>query len=75
MRLRGMKMNDVLKHIGNIYKTDELNKYATCSIMEQVANNVKAEDVLELIKDFSTTWFGLDSYRRALMSIDIRIKV
>jgi D-lyxose ketol-isomerase len=68
-------MNDVLKHIGNIYKTDELNKYATCSIMEQVANNVKAEDVLELIKDFSTTWFGLDSYRRALMSIDIRIKV
>ena len=129
----------IVKHIGNIYKTDELTKDATCSILEQVAkdgkkrkinfynldmiiatgyrvnskkatafrqwassvlkqhlvqgytinkerlqknydeflrvvedikvlsqnaNNVKAEDVLELIKAFSATWFGLDSYDR-----------
>jgi death-on-curing family protein len=27
-------------------------------------NNVRAEDVLELIKAFSATWFGLDSYDR-----------
>jgi len=129
----------IVKHIGNIYKTDELDKDATCSILEQVAKdgkkrkmnfynldmiiatgyrinskkatafrkwasnvlkqhllqgytinnerlqknydaflrvvedikllsqnseNVRVEDVLELIKSFSATWFGLDSYDR-----------
>jgi len=129
----------IVKHIGNIYKTDELDKESTCSILEQVAkdgkkrkmnfynldvviaagyrvnskkatafrrwstnvlkehivqgytinkerlqknyeeflrvveeikvlsqnaDNVRAEDVLELIKAFSATWFGLDSYDR-----------
>ena len=33
-------------------------------VLSQNANNVKAEDVLELIKAFSATWFGLDSYDR-----------
>ena len=28
-------------------------------VLSQNANNVKAEDVLELIKAFSATWFGL----------------
>ena len=129
----------IVKHIGNIYKTEELDRDATCSILEQVAkdgkkrkmnfynpdmiiatgyrinskkatafrqwasnvlkqhlvqgytinkerlqknydsflrvvedikvlsqnaDNVRAEDVLELIKAFSATWFGLDSYDR-----------
>ena len=129
----------IVKHIGNIYKTDELDRDATCSILEQVAKdgkkrkmnfynldmiiatgyrinskkatafrqwasnvlkqhlvegytvnkerlqknydeflrvvedikllsknseNVKVDDVLELIKSFSSTWFGLDSYDR-----------
>jgi hypothetical protein len=129
----------IVKHIGNIYKTDELDKNSTCSILEQVAKdgkkrkmnfynldmiiatgyrvnskkatafrrwssnilkehldkgytinkerlqknydeflhvveemkllsqnseNVRTEDVLELIKSFSATWFGLDSYDR-----------
>ncbi|WP_296823926.1 RhuM family protein [Sulfurovum sp.] len=129
----------IVKHIGNIYKTEELDKNSTCSILEQVAkdgkkrkmnfynldmiiatgyrvnskkatafrkwstnilkdhlikgytinkerlqknydeflrvvedikvlaqnaDSVKAEDVLELIKSFSATWFGLDSYDR-----------
>ncbi|WP_295417809.1 virulence protein RhuM/Fic/DOC family protein [Sulfurovum sp.] len=129
----------IVKHIGNIYKTEELDKNSTCSILEQVAKDgkkrkmnfynldmiiaagyrvnskkatafrkwstnilkdhlikgytinkerlqknydeflrvvedikvlsqnsgsVKAEDVLELIKSFSATWFGLDSYDR-----------
>jgi prophage maintenance system killer protein len=32
--------------------------------LSQNADNVRAEDVLELIKAFSVTWFGLDSYDR-----------
>jgi prophage maintenance system killer protein/prophage antirepressor-like protein len=129
----------IVKHIGNIYKSGELDKESTCSILEQVAKdgkkrkknyynldmvisvgyrvnslkatkfrrwatnilkehitkgytinrdrlrknydeflrvveeikllskntqNVRVEDVLELIKSFSATWFGLDSYDR-----------
>ena len=33
-------------------------------LLSQNADNVRAEDVLELIKAFSATWFGLDSYDR-----------
>jgi len=33
-------------------------------VLSQNADNVKAGDVLELIKAFSATWFGLDSYDR-----------
>ena len=33
-------------------------------VLSQNADNVRAEDVLELIKAFSATWFGLDSYDR-----------
>ena len=129
----------IVKHISNIYKSGELDKESTCSILEQVAKdgkkrkknyynldmvisvgyrvnslkatkfrrwatnilkehitkgytinrdrlrknydefllvveeikllskntqNVRVEDVLELIKSFSATWFGLDSYDR-----------
>lgn len=31
----------IVKHIGNIYKTDELDKDSTCSILEQVATDGK----------------------------------
>ncbi|AKF25979.1 death-on-curing protein [Sulfurovum lithotrophicum] len=33
-------------------------------VLSQNADSVKAGDVLELIKSFSATWFGLDSYDR-----------
>jgi prophage maintenance system killer protein/prophage antirepressor-like protein len=33
-------------------------------VLSQNTDNVKAGDVLELIKAFSATWFGLDSYDR-----------
>jgi prophage maintenance system killer protein len=33
-------------------------------VLSQNADNVRAGDVLELIKAFSATWFGLDSYDR-----------
>jgi len=31
----------IVKHIGNVYKTDELSKNTTCSILEQVAQDGK----------------------------------
>ncbi len=31
----------IVKHIGNIYKTEELYKESTCSILEQVAKDGK----------------------------------
>ena len=31
----------IVKHIGNIYKTYELSKASTCSILEQVAKDGK----------------------------------
>ena len=31
----------IVKHIGNIYKTNELSKVSTCSILEQVAKDGK----------------------------------
>lgn len=33
-------------------------------LLSQNVDNVRTEDVLELIKSFSATWFGLDSYDR-----------
>jgi len=33
-------------------------------VLSQNNDNVKTEDVIELIKAFSATWFGLDSYDR-----------
>ena len=33
-------------------------------LLSQNTENVRTEDVLELIKAFSATWFGLDSYDR-----------
>jgi len=33
-------------------------------MLSQNTDNVRTEDVLELIKSFSATWFGLDSYDR-----------
>ena len=35
----------VVKHIGNIYKTDELDKNSTCSILEQVASDGKKRKI------------------------------
>jgi len=37
----GVNRPAIVKHIGNIYKTDELDKYSTCSILEQVAKDGK----------------------------------
>ena len=37
----GVKRPAIVKHIGNIYKSDELDKNATCSILEQVAKDGK----------------------------------
>ena len=34
-------------------------------LLSQNTENVRTEDVLELIKAFSATWFGLDSFRRS----------
>lgn len=36
-RLFGVNRPAIVKHIGNIYKTDELDEESTCSILEQVA--------------------------------------
>ena len=35
----------IVKHIGNIYKTEELYKNATCSILEQVASDGKKRKI------------------------------
>ena len=35
----------IVKHIGNIYKTEELDKTSTCSILEQVANDGKKRKI------------------------------
>jgi len=35
----------IVKHIGNIYKTEELSKDATCSILEQVASDGKKRKI------------------------------
>ena len=40
-RLFGVNRPAVVKHINNIYKTKELNKISTCSILEQVAADGK----------------------------------
>ena len=35
----------IVKHIGNVYKTEELVKKSTCSILEQVANDGKKRKI------------------------------
>lgn len=40
-----VKRPAIVKHIGNIYKTDELDKNSTCSILEQVAKDGKKRNV------------------------------
>ncbi len=40
-KLFGVNRPAVVKHINNIYKTGELNKNSTCSILEQVAIDEK----------------------------------
>ena len=35
----------IVKHIGNIYKTEELDKNSTCSILEQVASDGKKRKI------------------------------
>ena len=35
----------IVKHISNIYKTNELNEYSTCSILEQVAKDGKKRKI------------------------------
>ncbi len=39
--LFGVKRPAVVKHINNIYKSDELNEKSTCSILEQIAADGK----------------------------------
>jgi len=40
-KLFGVQRPAIVKHIGNIYKTQELSKVSTCSILEQVAKDGK----------------------------------
>jgi hypothetical protein len=40
-KLFDVKRPAIVKHIGNIYKTNELSKSSTCSILEQVAKDGK----------------------------------
>ena len=40
-----VKRPAIVKHIGNIYKTNELNKDLTCSILEQVAKDGKKRKI------------------------------
>ncbi len=40
-RLFGVNRPAIVKHINNIYKTSELNRKTTCSILEQVADDGK----------------------------------
>lgn len=41
----GVNRPAIVKHIGNIYKTDELSKNSTCSILEQVAPDGKIRNM------------------------------
>ena len=36
----------IVKHIGNIYKSEELDKNSTCSILEQVAKDGKKRKII-----------------------------
>ena len=40
-----VKRPAIVKHIGNIYKTDELDRDSTCSILEQVAKDGKKRNL------------------------------
>ena len=40
-KLFGVQRPAIVKHVGNIYKTQELDKLSTCSKMEQVASDGK----------------------------------
>ncbi|HQR74492.1 MAG TPA: hypothetical protein PLH07_09560 [Sulfurovum sp.] len=41
----GVNRPAIVKHIGNIYKTNELDEKATCSILEQVAKDGKKRKI------------------------------
>lgn len=43
----GVNLPAIVKHIGNIYKTDELSKNTTCSILEQLAADEKFEKLFD----------------------------
>ena len=43
--LFGVQRPAIVKHIGNIYKDEELNQISTCSILEQVAKDGKARKI------------------------------
>lgn len=43
--LFGVNRPAVVKHIGNIYKSNELDKKSTCSILEQVATDGKLRKI------------------------------
>jgi len=36
--------NQIVKHISNIHKTDELEKTSNCSILEQVTKDAKKRE-------------------------------
>ncbi len=39
----------IVKHIGNIYKSSELDKNSTCSILEQVAGDSKRRKISRVL--------------------------
>ncbi|MCK5856002.1 MAG: T9SS type A sorting domain-containing protein [Bacteroidales bacterium] len=59
----------IVKHINNIYKTNELEKSATCSILEQLAKGQRAmysfyDIALNEIR-YKESWIGNNSVRLA----------
>ncbi len=63
--LFSVKRPAIVKHIGNIYQTDELEEVSTCSILEQVAKDGKKRkikyynlDIGASLKDLGKKWFA-----------------
>lgn len=59
--LFGTKRPAITKHLSNIYKSGELERNSTCSILEHVGNDGKQK--------YSTTYYNLD----AILSVGYRV--
>ena len=60
-KLFGTKRPAITKHIHNLYDTEELDEYSTCSILEHKGNNSK--------QTYQTKYYNLD----AILSIGYRV--
>ena len=59
--LFGTERPAITKHLNNIYKSDELDEYSTCSILEHVGNESK--------QTYQTKYYNLD----AILSVGYRV--